>query len=190
MRFVVPNTSDEYRSIITNFDQIMKGNYTQIIRLERIQNERWYLQYLAHSRDFNKRLNADTEKRLYHGCPEQAANSIIEGYFNRSYAGINGTSIFSFYPRFYCLYNFSSIGIALGAGVYFSSDANYSNGYAKPNASGERCMFVARVLIGRTTAGNSSMKTAPPGFDSTSSGGAFVTYHDAQAYAEYLITYK
>jgi tRNA/tmRNA/rRNA uracil-C5-methylase (TrmA/RlmC/RlmD family) len=90
MRFTVPNTSEEYRSIISNFDQIMRGKYAQIIRLERIQNERWYLQYLAHSRDFRKRLNADTEKRLYHGCPEQAANSIIEGCFNRSYAGING----------------------------------------------------------------------------------------------------
>jgi poly [ADP-ribose] polymerase 7/11/12/13 len=83
-----------------------------------------------------------------------------------------------------------SIGIALGAGVYFSSDANYSHGFTKVNASGERCMFVARVLVGRTTAGNSTMKTPPPGFDSTSSGNAFVTYHDAQAYAEYLITYK
>ncbi len=90
MRFIVPNTSEEYRSVINNFDQIMRGKYAQIIRLERIQNERWYLQYLAHSRDFRKRLNADTEKRLYHGCPEQAANSIIEGCFNRSYAGING----------------------------------------------------------------------------------------------------
>ncbi len=51
-------------------------------------------------------------------------------------------------------------------------------------------MFVARVLVGRTTLGNSTMKTPPLGFDSTSSGVAFVTYHDAQAYAEYLITYK
>ncbi len=190
IRFVVPNTSDEYRLILTNFDQTMKGKYTQIIRLERIQNERWYIQYLAHSRDFKKRLNTDTEKRLYHGCPEQAANSIIEGGFNRSYAGINGKSTFCSVPNLDCVCNFSSIGIALGAGVYFSSDASYSNDYAKSNASGERCIFVARVLIGRTTGGNSSMKTAPPGFDSTSSGNAFVTYHDAQAYAEYLIIYK
>lgn len=83
-----------------------------------------------------------------------------------------------------------SLGIALGAGVYFSSSATYSHGYTRPNATGERCMFIARILVGKTTAGNPSMKTPPPGFDSTSSGGAFVTYHDAQAYAEYLITYK
>jgi hypothetical protein len=52
-------------------------------------------------------------------------------------------------------------------------------------------MFVARVLIGKTTIGNPSMKTRPPGFDTTTDGShIFVTYHDAQAYAEYLITFK
>jgi hypothetical protein len=35
------------------------------------------------------------------------------------------------------------------------------------------------------------MKTPPDGFDSTTDGKhIFVTYHDAQALAEYLITYK
>ena len=35
------------------------------------------------------------------------------------------------------------------------------------------------------------MKTRPLGFDSTTDGNhIFVTYHDAQAYGEYLITYK
>jgi hypothetical protein len=90
IRFVLSTTSDEYKSIVSNFDQAMKGQYTQIIRIERIHNERWYMQYLAHSKDFKKRLKKDTEKRLYHGCPENAANSIIEDCFNRSFAGANG----------------------------------------------------------------------------------------------------
>ncbi|CAF1283261.1 unnamed protein product [Rotaria sp. Silwood1] len=167
---MVPPTSDEYKSILNKFDQAMRGHYNQIVHIQRVQNERWYMQYLAHSRDFQNRLHADTEQRLYHGCPELAAHSISESCFNRSYAGING--------------------IALGAGVYFSSEATYSHGYTRPNANGERCMFIARVLVGKTTGGNSSMKTPPPGFDSTSSGSAFVIYHDAQAYAEHLITYK
>jgi hypothetical protein len=52
-------------------------------------------------------------------------------------------------------------------------------------------MSLARVLIGKTIKGNESMKTRPSGFDSTTDGDhIFVTYHDAQAYAEYLITYK
>lgn len=83
------------------------------------------------------------------------------------------------------------LGVAYGFGVYFSKNATYSNGYALPNSKEERHMFVARVLVGKTTRGNSTMKTRPLGFDSTTDGNhIFVTYHDAQAYAEYLITYK
>jgi hypothetical protein len=83
------------------------------------------------------------------------------------------------------------LGIAYGVGVYFSSNASYSHAYTRPNAKKERCMFVARVLLGKTTKGNSSMNTRPLGFDSTTDGKHItVTYHDAQAYAEYLITYK
>ena len=52
-------------------------------------------------------------------------------------------------------------------------------------------MFVARVLIGNTIKGDKSVKTRPVGYDSTTDGDhIFVTYHDAQAYAEYLITYR
>lgn len=52
-------------------------------------------------------------------------------------------------------------------------------------------MFVVRVLVGKSTTGNKSMKTCPVGYDSTTGGDhIFVTYHDAQAYAEYIIIYK
>jgi hypothetical protein len=94
LRHIVPINADEYKSIVNNFDKMMKGKYKQIIKLERIQNERWYMQYMVHSKDFQKRLNEDTEKRLYHGCPEEAANSIIHDCFNRSFAGVNGISSF------------------------------------------------------------------------------------------------
>ncbi|UJR16757.1 hypothetical protein I4U23_003657 [Adineta vaga] len=171
LRCTISQYTDEYKLIINQFDETMKGKYTKIIQLERIQNERWQMQYLAHWKDFRKRLNENTEKLLYHGCPESAAKLIIEDCFNRSFAGVNGT-----------LY---------GVGVYFSSNASYSHGYTKSNIKGERCMFVARVLVGKTTQGNAHMKIRPLGFDSTTDGNhIFVTYHDAQAYAEYLITYK
>jgi hypothetical protein len=90
IRFTLSKTADEYQLPAFNFDQAMKGKYTQIIRIERIQNERWYMQYLVHHADFKRRLNIDTERRLYHGCSEQTANSIIEDGFNRSFAGVHG----------------------------------------------------------------------------------------------------
>jgi poly [ADP-ribose] polymerase 7/11/12/13 len=82
------------------------------------------------------------------------------------------------------------IGTAYGVGVYFSSNAAYSHRYTSENANKERCMFIARVLTGKTTLGTNSMKIRPLGFDSTTDNKhIFVTYHDAQALAEYLITY-
>jgi hypothetical protein len=52
-------------------------------------------------------------------------------------------------------------------------------------------MFLAQVLIGKTTVGNSSMKICPIGYDTTTNGShIYVTYHDAQAFGQYLITYK
>ncbi|CAF3619339.1 unnamed protein product [Rotaria sordida] len=171
IRLIVSKDTDEYKSVFNRFDEAMKKQYKKIIKIERIQNERWFMQYMAHWTDFKKRLNKDTEKHLYHGCREEAANLIMEDCFNRSFAGVHGT--------------------IYGGGVYFSSNASFSHQYTKPNALEERCMFLSRVLIGKTTIGNSSMKTRPLGFDSTTDGNhIFVTYHDAQAYAEYLIIYK
>lgn len=84
------------------------------------------------------------------------------------------------------------LGVAYGCGVYFHSHASYSHAYAKVNPStNERTIFLARVLIGKTTIGNQSMKTLPAGYDTTTDGQhIFVVYHDAGAYADYLITYK
>ncbi|CAF1604665.1 unnamed protein product, partial [Didymodactylos carnosus] len=57
---------------------------------------------------------------------------------------------------------------AYGVGCYFSASARYSHSYAKANVyGGERCMFLTRVLVGRTTLGSSSMKTPPSGYDTT-----------------------
>jgi hypothetical protein len=68
----------------------MSGLYTHIKSIERIQNQRWYKQYAAHREAMDERLKQENEKKLFHGCNEQAANSIIEECFNRAFAGVNG----------------------------------------------------------------------------------------------------
>ncbi|CAF1484112.1 unnamed protein product [Didymodactylos carnosus] len=152
-RFILETDRDEYKFVVNEFNKRMNGKYSQIVQIERIQNKRWYMQYLAHRVDFKKRLNMETEKLLFHGCPEQAAKAIIEDCFNRSFAGVN-----------VWLWNIVLIlGTAYGYGVYFSANAIYSHGYARPNSKGEKFLFLSRVLIGKVTSGNSTMKARPVG---------------------------
>ncbi|CAF0805827.1 unnamed protein product [Adineta ricciae] len=163
--------SPEYQNVLARFHTTMLGKYTQIVKIERIQNERWYKQYDAHREDFKRRYSNLDERQLFHGCPNTSVDQIIENCFNRSFAGVNGT-----------LYGF---------GVYFHAQASYSHQYASANSAGHRTMFLASVLIGRTIKGDASMKTVPIGFDTTTDGQhIFVVYHDAGVYADYLIIYK
>ncbi|CAF0757202.1 unnamed protein product [Rotaria sp. Silwood1] len=168
-QFTVQENSIEYKEIRALFDKTMSNKYNTILRIDRIQNKQWYMQYNSY-KSFSPQKN--TEKELFHGCPKDSTELIINSFFNRSFAGINGT--------------------AYGQGAYFSAKASYSHGYTKANTlNGERYMFVAYVLVGYSIQGNTNMKTPPPGFDSTTDGDhIFVTYRDDQAYAAYLIVYQ
>ena len=52
------------------------------------------------------------------------------------------------------------IGMSYGQGVYFAVDSFLSNRYTDRN-SREKKMFVARVLVGESCIGDSSMKEPP-----------------------------
>ena len=68
--------------------------------------------------------------------------------------------------------------------------------------NGEKHIYLARVLIGEFTVGNSSMLVPPPKYpqdptilfdsvvDDTLNPEIFVIFHDAQAYPEYLIVFN
>ncbi|CAF1546872.1 unnamed protein product [Didymodactylos carnosus] len=91
-RIPLTSTSKQYFQVLKQFDDAnMKGKYTQIIRIERIHNERWFLQYSAHRDEFKQRFNDNScERSLFHGCRDVTINSIINENFNRAYAGVNG----------------------------------------------------------------------------------------------------
>ncbi|CAF0778753.1 unnamed protein product [Rotaria sordida] len=166
-RYILDPETEEYKFVANNFHQTLPLN--QIVQIERIQNRRWYRQYDAHKEDFIERYGKSTERWLFHGCREsRSAEAIIRDCFNRSHA----------------------VNCAVGQGIYFATQAMISHGYTQPDANRLRHMFMARVLVGRTTVGSSSTRICPPGFDTTGGGNVFVTYHDAQAYGEYLIVYK
>uniref|UniRef100_A0A3B3ZLM5 Poly [ADP-ribose] polymerase n=1 Tax=Periophthalmus magnuspinnatus TaxID=409849 RepID=A0A3B3ZLM5_9GOBI len=90
-----------------------------------------------------------------------------------------------------------------GKGVYFAVNASYSarDVYSEPDDAGLKRMYVARVLTGRYTEGEASMKAPPPRgknlsdrydslVDSLQNPEMFVIFHDDQAYPEYLITFS
>ena len=72
-------------------------HYSRIVQIELVWNGRWYKEYMIHKAEFSQRLKQNTEKLLFHGCPEIAANSIIKDCFNRSCAGVNGKRTENFF---------------------------------------------------------------------------------------------
>ena len=94
---------------------------------------------------------------------------------------------------------------AFGEGVYFAVNASYSssNTYSPPDANGNKHIFLALVLTGEYTVGNSFLKVPPPKdpkksnvilYDSVvnnqNNPTMYVIFYDAQCYPEYLITFK
>lgn len=90
MRVTVSSGTEEYKTTLQLFNNTMAGKYGNVISIERIQNKKWYLQYMSHYNEFKDRLQKDTEQRLFHGSSEDSANEIIKTYFNRSFAGVHG----------------------------------------------------------------------------------------------------
>ena len=90
-----------------------------------------------------------------------------------------------------------------GKGVYFARDASYSAHtiYAVPDRSGTQYMMACRVVVGEYCRGVKDALTPAVRdhsnnilYDSTvndmSDPSIYVTYHDAQAYPEYLISFQ
>ena len=101
---------------------------------------------------------------------------IIVMGFNRSFAGKNA--------------------VMYGKGVYFARDASYSDDYAKADSEGIKRMFLCRVVVGEYCQGYNErlvpdVRVGQTLYDSTvncmKEPIMYVTYHDAQAYPEYLI---
>ena len=88
-QLLVRVNSPEYKQIIALFDTTIQNNYTEIVHLYRIQSKQWYMQYNTYKQFSSKKK---TERRLFHGCPEETAQLIVNSFFNRSFAGINGQS--------------------------------------------------------------------------------------------------
>ncbi|XP_056614438.1 protein mono-ADP-ribosyltransferase PARP14-like [Triplophysa dalaica] len=168
-------SSTEYQNVKADFRKTVKQT---VLKIERIQNVHLWRSYEVRTKEQENRNGPDgaEEKILYHGTTEEASKAIMDTNFNRRYAGQNGT--------------------VYGVGTYFAVSASYSANpqYSIPKSDGTQLMFVARVLTGRYTQGQGTMKAPPNNFDSvvdkTQDPTMFVVFHDCQAYPSYLITFK
>ncbi|XP_063743501.1 LOW QUALITY PROTEIN: poly(ADP-ribose) polymerase family member 14-related sequence 1 [Eleginops maclovinus] len=172
--------SPEHTEVLNLFKATCPRN---IVKIERIQNPGLWKSLEIKKRDMELRnKHQNNERRLFHGTCVETAAYINEHGFNRSYAGKNAT--------------------CYGNGTYFAVNASYSasNTYSRPDAKGEKRMYLCRVLTGDFTIGNQGMITTPAKgnvslqkydsvVDNTGKPSMFVIFHDSQAYPEYMITF-
>ncbi|XP_042184126.1 protein mono-ADP-ribosyltransferase PARP14 isoform X2 [Oncorhynchus tshawytscha] len=181
-RVLLLPTSSEYQAVAQAF-QSTTATQVAIHKIERVQNVfLWQAYALCEQRIRAKNGAAAVGvRKLYHGTAAKTCDAIESNGFDRSYANIT----------------------AYGVGVYFAVNASYSANprFSPPDGSGHRRMYVARVLTGRYTLGDPSMKFTPRRsptdsadcydslVDNLQRPSMFVIFHDDQAYPEYLITF-
>jgi len=182
----------ERQQVVDKFMATLGANIT-VDSVQRIQNMSMWQSYavkrqtvLQREKDAAANKGAKSESRyervwVFHGTDELTVPKIVEMGFNRSFCGKNAT--------------------AYGKGVYFARDASYSSSkqYSRPNAQNIQHMFLCRVVVGEYCLGKHDQLTPDVRqghqlYDSTVNNMAdpilYVTYHDAQAYPEYLVRFK
>ena len=92
----------EYQLVLEAFNKTMTrgGNYTEIIRIQRVQNPGLFSQYCLkkESMDLSNPPTHQNEQRLFHGTDFDSAQKINTNGFNRSYVGRNGEDIIFIIP--------------------------------------------------------------------------------------------
>ena len=194
----LPVEGEERDAVVRTFMKT-QSRPIQVVEVERVQNLALWEPYAVKRKGILSReikdvfttivsseSDAETKldkKWLFHGTNEATVPKIIHQGFDRMFCGKNATR--------------------WGKGVYFARDASYSSHplYSPPNASGIQHMFACRVVVGVYCVGRENAlkpdlregKDELP-FDSTVDNevnpAIFVTYHDAQAYPEYLIKFR
>lgn len=197
-RVLVPPHSAEYKQVADYFLTAMYGqrDKVKVIQVERVQNLALWQTYAVKRQTVKTRDSSKPEHRynnvdvedyerqwLFHGTAPDNLDKIEKQGFNRAFAGRNA--------------------VAYGKGVYFARDAAYSSHecYSTRDSNGIQRMFLCRVVVGDWCRGTNGQLTPAPKphsqlelFDSTvdniQNPSIFVIFHDAQAFPEYLVSFK
>jgi len=176
----------EKKTVVDWFQRSLDGK-AQIVKVERIQNLSLWQSFAVKRQTITSRdgsaASAAERIWLFHGTKADVVSKIVQQGFNRSFCGRNATMY--------------------GKGVYFARDARLSSSrsYSEPDASGVQRMFLCRVIVGEYCKGikdalspeardSSGLHLYDSTVDSVQDPSIFVTYHDAQAYPDYLVYFK
>jgi poly [ADP-ribose] polymerase 10/14/15 len=184
-RIVLPD-GKEKESVIAAFRRTLGPVRVTVAKVERLQKKNLWDHFAAMRQTMLQRQAAsDNYERswLFHGTSEDSMNKIVAHGFNRifGYKEVNRKAMTIY-----------------GKGVYFAVNSKYSIDYTSPNSSGERHMFLCRVLVGEYCLGREDQPTPDVRrgtelYDSTVNNleapTIFVTYHDSQSYPEYIVTF-
>ncbi|XP_067395194.1 protein mono-ADP-ribosyltransferase TIPARP-like [Emydura macquarii macquarii] len=180
----VASSEAVYRQICELFHASVPEETALVLRIYRIRNDALWERYRSQkermSRGRSAQENRLLERHLFHGTAAENVAPICRVNFNPRLSGKHGAHY--------------------GRGCYFSSHADGSHGFALAGRAGQRHMFLAKVLVGRSALGRHEYAWPPemePGgrrYDSCSNGAqepnVYVIFDSSQCYPYFVICYK
>ncbi|XP_064841645.1 protein mono-ADP-ribosyltransferase TIPARP-like [Oncorhynchus masou masou] len=144
----VPVSCDDrsYRTVYTLFHKTVSETKFRILKILRVQNPFLWEKYKRKKEYMSRRLSEMdrmlSERHLFHGTSTEVVEGICKHNFDPRVSGKHATMF--------------------GQGSYFARKAVYSHNFSKRSPKGIHSMFLAKVLTGRFTVGNPSMRRPPP----------------------------
>ncbi|NXX43695.1 PARPT polymerase, partial [Tricholaema leucomelas] len=185
----VPVASEDksYRTIYNLFHKTVPETKYKILKILRVQNQFLWEKYKRKKEHMCRKLSGLerllSERHLFHGTSADVVDAICKHNFDPRVCGKHATMF--------------------GQGSYFARKASYSHNFSKRSAKGVHYMFLAKVLTGRYTVGNHTMRRPPPVnpgsvtsdlydscVDNFFEPQIFVIFNDDQSYPYFIIQYE
>ncbi|XP_053167121.1 protein mono-ADP-ribosyltransferase TIPARP [Hemicordylus capensis] len=176
-----------YKTIYNLFHKTVPETKYRILKILRVQNQFLWEKYKRKKEYMSKKMTGldriMNERHLFHGTSQDVVDGICKHNFDPRVCGKHATMF--------------------GQGSYFARKASYSHNFSKRSSKGIHYMFLAKVLTGRYTVGNHSMRRPPPVNPSSITSDLydscvdnyfepqiFVIFNDDQSYPYFVIQYE
>ncbi|KAM4566714.1 protein mono-ADP-ribosyltransferase TIPARP isoform 1-T2 [Odontesthes bonariensis] len=187
LRVPVSREDRSYRTVYSLFHKTVSETKFRIIKIQRVQNPFLWEKYKRKKEYMSRRMSEMdrllSERHLFHGTSADVVEGICKHNFDPRVCGKHATMF--------------------GQGSYFARKAVYSHNFSKRSPKGVHCMFLAKVLTGRFTVGNPSMRRPPPinprdpssdlydsCVDNWVDPQIYVIFNDDQSYPYFIIHYE